>query len=208
MLGIEQIVKLLKLADDDNPFGLSLLEQRRKWRIDEIHEMDIHIERSKNQLNSMNDQIASSKQLLNTYTISCERKRQESENPNSKISGLDALVGRFKTNNEEYLKIQQTVGDKVKSVLTDSKLLLQFALALVIEALRRNPDKYNNLLVCNAFSWSTAIISVQQASSQLHYNEDYNAIILDVADKLYSTLLKQLVDTIMEILLQNLSSSS
>jgi hypothetical protein len=49
---------------------------------------------------------------------------------------------------------------------------------------------------------------VQQASSQLHYNEDYNAIILDVADKLYSTLLKQLVDTIMEILLQNLSSSS
>ena len=208
MLGIEQIVKLLKLADDDNPFGLSWLEQRRKWRIDEIHEMDIHIERSKNQLNSMNDQIASSKQLLNTYTISCERKRQESENPNSKISGLDALVGRFKTNNEEYLKIQQTVGDKVNSVLTDSKLLLQFALALVIEALRRNPDKYNNLLVCNAFSWSTAIISVQQASSQLHYNEDYNAIILDVADKLYSTLLKQLVDTIMEILLQNLSSSS
>ena len=114
--------------------------------------MDIHIERSKNQLNSMNDQIASCKQLLNTYTISCERKRLESENPNSKISGLDALVGRFKTNNEEYLKIQLTVGDKVNSVLTDSKLLLQFALALVIEALRRNPDKYNNLLVCNAFS--------------------------------------------------------
>lgn len=168
--------------------------------------MDIHIERSKNQLNSMNDQIASSKQLLNTYTISCERKRQESENPNSKISGLDALVGRFKTNNEEYLKIQQTVGDKVNSVLTDSKLLLQFALASVIEAIKRNPDKYNNLLVCNAYSSSTAITSAQQSSSP-HYDEDYNVMILDVADKLYNTLLKQLVDTIIEIQLQNLTVS-
>jgi hypothetical protein len=104
-------------------------------------------------------------------------------------------------------KIKQEAEEKVKSVLTDSKLLLQFALASVIEAIKRNPDKYNNLLVCNAYSSSTAITSAQQSSSQLHYDEDYNANILDVADKLYSTLLKQLVDTIMEILLQNLTVS-
>jgi hypothetical protein len=81
--------------------------------------------------------------------------------------------------------------------LTDGKVLLQFALASVIEALRRNPDKYNNLLVCNLSS-SSAIISTKQSSSPPHYDEECNAMILEVADKLYNTLLKQLVSTIMD----------
>jgi hypothetical protein len=52
----------------------------------------------------------------------------------------------FKSNNEEYLKIKQEAEEKVKSVLTDSKLLLQFALASVIEALRRKPETCNSVL--------------------------------------------------------------
>ena len=84
--------------------------------------------------------------------------------------------------------------EEVRSVLTDGKVLLQFALASIIETLRRNPDKYNNLLICTSSSSSTAIISTQQSSSP-HYDEEYNAMILEVADKLYNTLLKQLVST-------------
>jgi hypothetical protein len=75
-ISVEPVVKLLQLADEDNTFGLSQLEQRRKWRIHEIHEFDMQIERSKEHLNNVNDEIASSKQLLNSYYISCERKRQ------------------------------------------------------------------------------------------------------------------------------------
>jgi hypothetical protein len=44
-LGVEQIIRLLQLADEDNPFGLSSVEQQRKGRIDEIHELDMQIER-------------------------------------------------------------------------------------------------------------------------------------------------------------------
>ena len=51
----------------------------------------------------------------------------------------------FKSNNEEYLdKINDTAYEEVKSVLTDSKLLLQFTLASVIELLRSNPELYNS----------------------------------------------------------------
>ena len=40
---------------------------------------------------------------------------------------------------------------------------------------------------------------MQQSSSQPnHHNEDHNAMTLDLADKLYSILLKQLVSTIMD----------
>jgi hypothetical protein len=37
------------------------------------------------------------------------------------------------------------VKEEVYSVLTDGKVLLQFALAAMIEGLRRNPDNYNDL---------------------------------------------------------------
>ncbi|MDP8940907.1 MAG: hypothetical protein M3M84_00015 [Thermoproteota archaeon] len=110
---------------------------------------------------------------------------------------------------DEYLKINQRVQEEVRSVLTDGKVLLQFASALVIEAIRRNPDKYNNLLVYNAFSSSRVIISAQQSSSQpYHHNEDYNAMILEVDDRLYNALLKQLVCRIVDSTTAELKSSS
>jgi hypothetical protein len=191
----EQVVKLLQLADEDNPFGLSRLEKRRNWLINKIHDLDMQIERSKNYLYRLNDQIACYKALLNSYHISCERKRQEAEYLNNEITRLEALVSQFKSNDGEYHKIKQRVEEEVSSVLTDGKVLLHFAIASVIEALRRNPDKYNNLLVYNMPS---AIISMQQSSSSPHYDEEYNAMILEVADKLYNALVKQLVSTIMD----------
>ena len=41
--------------------------------------------------------------------------------------------------------VKQTIEEAVRSVLTDSKVTLQFALASIIEAIRRNPDKYDKI---------------------------------------------------------------
>jgi hypothetical protein len=123
----EQVIKLLQLADETNSSGLSQLEKRHKWLIDKIHDLDIQIERSKNYLHRLNDEIASANALLNSYYTSYERKRQEVEYLNNEITRLEALVGQFKSNDEEYLKIKQIVEEKVNSVLTDGKVLLQFA---------------------------------------------------------------------------------
>jgi hypothetical protein len=107
---------------------------------------------------------------------------------------LDEVVTGFKSNNKEYLdKIKQRVEDKVSSVLSDSKVFLQFAIASVIELLRRNPDKYNNLLVSN-ISLST---TPTQEPPPLH-KEDYKTMILEESDKLYNELIKELVSTIMD----------
>ena len=45
-----------------------------------------------NYLHNLNDEIASAKTLLNSYIISCERKRQEAENLNNEISRLETIV--------------------------------------------------------------------------------------------------------------------
>ena len=57
-----------------------------------------------------------------------ERERREIENLYNEKARLEAIVTQFKSNNEEYLdKIKQAAYEEVKSVLTDSKLLLEFA---------------------------------------------------------------------------------
>ena len=73
--------------------------------------------------------------------MSCERKRREAEQLNNYISRLETVIIRFKNNNEEYLSVKQTIEEEeeVRSVLTDSKALLEFALTSVIDAIRRIP---------------------------------------------------------------------
>ena len=63
----------------------------------------------------MNDEIASTKALLNSYHTLCERKREEAANLNKDISRLETIVSRFENNNEEYLKIEKTVEEKNES---------------------------------------------------------------------------------------------
>jgi DNA repair ATPase RecN len=100
-MGVEQVVKLLQLADEDNDVGLSSFEKQRKWCIDEIQDFDMQIERSENHLQSLSNQIANARNLLSDYDISCKNKRQELETLNSEISRLKALVTQFKSNYEE-----------------------------------------------------------------------------------------------------------
>jgi len=154
----------------------------------------MQIERSKSYLHRLNDEIASGKALLNSYRVLCEQKRQETEDLNNEITRLEALVSRFKSNNEEYRKIKQRAEEEVRSVLTHGKVLVQFALASVIEAIRRNPDIYNNLLAYNTSSTSTT--TPTQEMLPLH-NEDYKTMILEESDKLYNELVKELVNRVM-----------
>ena len=84
--------------------------------------------------------------------------------------------------------------EEVRSVLIDGKVLLQFALASIIEALRRNLGKYNNLLVGNTES-ST---STPAQDLLLSHIEDYKDMILDESKRLYERLLIHLTNSIID----------
>ena len=65
-ISIEHIVKLLQLANDDNASGILQLERRRKWMIDEIHNLDTQIERSQSYLYRLNNEIYRSRNYWNS----------------------------------------------------------------------------------------------------------------------------------------------
>ena len=93
------------------------------------------------------------------------------------------------------LKSRRLLKKRFSKLLTDGKALLQFALTSVIEALRTNPGKYNNLLVCNISSLST---SAPTQDSLLSHIEAYKDLILDEAKRLYYGLVKHFTNNIMD----------
>ena len=62
------------------------------------------------------------------------------------------LVDNFQNDNEEYIKIRNTVEEKVHSVLSDKKMLLKLALLSLTESMRKDPDKYSALIYHNNIS--------------------------------------------------------
>jgi hypothetical protein len=137
--------------------------------------------------------------------MSCGRERREIENLYNEKARLEAIVSQFKSNNEEYLKIKQTAEEKVKSVLTDSKLFLKFATLSVIESLRTNPGLHNFISYSTSVETAAAtttygynylsLTSRRQQQQQQSFNDRYTALILEEAEKLYNELITELTNS-------------
>jgi hypothetical protein len=134
---------------------------------------------------------------MNSLRISCIRQRRKIGNLQNEKAILEATVTEFKNNNEEYLnKIKQAVEEKVKDVLTNSKLILEFAALSVIESLRSNPELYNfviynnsnNIPISYGSNYPSLMFSGKQ--QQRSFNDIYTALIIGEAEKLYNKLMR------------------
>jgi hypothetical protein len=132
---------------------------------------------------------------LNSFRISCKRERREIEKLYNEKARLEAIVTQFRSNNEEYLnKINREAEENVKSALTNGKLLIQFAIASVIESLRSNPELCNFIMYDNSnnntISYGSNYLSLMSGRQhqQQSFNDTYTALILEEAEKLYNKL--------------------
>ncbi len=169
--GVKQVVDILAITNNDLP---AIEERFKRLRTDEsILQAQKHT--CKRNLYQLNNQIASTTRLLSSFRISCERERREIENLSNEKARLQDTITEFKNSNEEYLdKIKQAAEESVKTVLTNGKLLLQFAIASIIESLRINPEIYDFVLS----------------------DEMYATFILEEAEKLYNKLTTKLTNDI------------
>ena len=103
-MSIEQVVNAVDIAIHKLPYMESLYGQVKE----QVDKMQYKIQQSEKDLNTVKDEIASAKALLNSYHTLCERKRQEAENLNKDISRLETVISRFKSNNEEYLNQKES----------------------------------------------------------------------------------------------------
>ena len=165
-MGVKQVVNLLAIANNDLP----AIEERFKRLRNEVSMLQSQKHTCKRNLYQLNNQIATTSRFLNSFRISCERERGKIENLCNEKARLESIVTEFKSNNQEYLnKVKQTAEENVKAVLMNSKLLLNFAAASVIESLRRNPELCNFVLndISNNITshGSNSLLTTRQAAT-------------------------------------------
>jgi hypothetical protein len=210
-MGPMHMVKALAIANEDLP----ILEEKCELLEIKKNDLESKIQQLENELHNLKDEIANTKELLNSHTTSYERKLQELKILNNEISRLEALVTRFKNNNEEYLRIERTVEEKIKNVLADSIVLLHKAIFSIIETLRNGnnitKDRLISFLAKEAiavshyrdYNYVSSTSTSSSSSSYAEHNlaqhiEDSKDTILEEAEKLYNHMTKDLADTIID----------
>jgi transposase len=107
-VGIKQLVKLAKLADENNPVGLSQLQKQRQWHLSELREMEKERSEMETQLHRMRaekekyenilfvlkSEISTLKDQRENYCKSCERERQELEKLKKEKESIDESLRR------------------------------------------------------------------------------------------------------------------
>jgi transposase len=199
-MGVKQVVNLLTIAGEDLP----ALEKRIKRLRNDINMLQFQKRIDERNLYQLNNHIVSTAKLLSSFRMSCIRERMEIEKLYNEKARLDAIVTGFKSNNEEYLnKIKQAAEGKVKDVLTNSKLILEFATFSVIESLRSHPELHNFVIYDNSNNTTISfgsnylsLLSGGQHQQQQSFNDIYTALILQEAEKLYNKLTTEFTNRI------------
>jgi hypothetical protein len=145
---------------------------------------------------------------LEWLKTSCEEEEAKIDQLESEKIGLKRLVKRFKENDEEYLKIKNTVIQQVTSFLFDGKRILRLSLGSLTESMRTDPQKYSKLIYYNGSSSAKNIdwqytgyyhyVHGQHQSypSYDYFLEEYKSTLLEEAEKLYNKSVKKLTEQI------------
>jgi hypothetical protein len=220
-MSVEHVVNLLRIANNDNDNvnnknnntnnNLPAIEHRYQKLKQELNSLESRKLNSNRTLQDLRKRISTSRKALDACILTHQQQIQKISELQSKKIELEALVKGFENNNEEYLKINQTVRENLSSILSNAKTFLRFALDSLIGSIRNDPVKYSPLIYyCNnnnnnmSMSTSTTNSSYryggqqqeQYLPSQDYFIEHYTAMLVEEAEKLYTKLVKDLTNRI------------
>jgi len=195
-MGVEQVVNLLKIADNDLP----LVEHKCERRKRELDSLEADNRNSARLFQELTDQIATMHKRLDSVRLDCEKEMERLRHLQQERIKQETLVKHFENNNEGYIKIRKSIEEKVISILSDAKPLLRLAFLSLTESMRNDHDKYSRLLYHNNTP-SNADYNNQCYAASYTYgqqpqnrSQDYTDMLKEEAEKLYNILAKELVD--------------
>ena len=122
----------------------------------------------------LSDHISATRNTLEQYEIACKERRLEINKLNRQYIVLEELVNDFQNNNEEYVKITQTVEDKVVCILPNVKVLLRYTLLSITESARNDPERYRLIF----YNMSPSITNYSSSNSQPQQQQYSSPIII------------------------------
>jgi hypothetical protein len=213
----QHVVNVLKIANNHLP----AVEQRYENLTRQVYSLEGDKRNSAMIVQELSNQITELQNTSESYRSSCEEERRQMGELYQKMARQEALVDDFQNNSEEYIKITRAVGDKVLGVLSNTKVLLRYALLSITESIRNNPERFSSIF--HNMSLITDYSSSQDYTDSYMYGQiqqpqylspDNNteanaAIIIDEAEKLFYKLIKDCVNkTVANLKATNLASDS
>jgi transposase len=213
-MSVEHVVNLLRIANNNDGNvnnnnnntnnNLPAVEHRYNTLKQEVNSLESRKLNSNRTLQDLRKRISTSRKALDACILTHQQQIEKISELQSKKIELEVLVKRFENNNEEYLKINQTVRENVSSILSNAKSLLRLALDSLIESVRNDPAKYSPLVYyCNNNNMSMSSSYMYGGQQQHHYIpsqdyfiEHYTAMLVEEAEKLYNKLVKDLTNRI------------
>ena len=203
-MGTKQVINLLKIANNDLP----ALENRYTRLKNEGDLIEYTIANSNRNLHSIESQIITSSQILDSNNIAREQLKKEIDCLRNEKMGLRKMVRQYKRNNEEYLKIKKTIEQEVNRFLLEGKELLSFALYSLMESMRRDPDKYSSIIYYSSASSTTSYGDAFYKRSDVYGQQNqpypssdsffdaYKITLLNDTEKLYKALVRERINNI------------
>jgi hypothetical protein len=208
-MGVQHVVKLLEIANNDLP-AVELRYERLKR---EAATLEFDRANSARDFQQLNDHITMVSKTRDSVRLDYEKEMDRLRYLQQQRIKQEGVVRQFQNNNEEYVKIKKTVEEKVHNVLSDRKMVLKLALLSLTESMRKDQDKYSHLIYSNktfstlltqATDYHTAPYGQHQ---QQYPSQAYADMLLEEAEKLYSKLAKEIGDEIMSDYASGISSS-
>ena len=197
-MNTQQVVKLLAIADNYLP----AVEQRYEKLKREEASLEAGNRNSAISLKELKDHVSTTRNTLEQNELSCKKQKIEMDNLKRQFRTLETFVNQFKNKNEEYIKITQSVEERLTSILRDSKMLLKLALMSLTESIRNNEEIYTLIFhnILPKIDYCPSLF-VDPTQNQHFHSEDYNteakvAMIVDEAEKLYTKLVKDCINKI------------
>ena len=206
-MGVEQLVNLLKIANNDLP----LVEHKCERLKREVDDLEAEKGNSARIFQELTDKISTMLKRLDSIHLDCEKELAQRDQLYQKRMKIEAAVRYFENNNEECVKIRKTVEEKVVSILSDAKPLLRIALLSLTESMRKDPDRFSSLIYHNNISsnidYNSQNYSANSYGQQQYPAQAYMDMLIEEAERLYNKLTKELVDEIITDYSSNISSS-
>jgi aminoglycoside phosphotransferase len=150
-MGVEQVVRLLEIANNDLP----LVEHKCERRKRELDDLEAEKRNSARIFQDLTDKISTMLKRLDSIHLDCEKEMERLRHLQQQRMKQETIVKHFENSNEAYIKIRKTVEEKVISILSDKKMLLKLALLSLTESIRKDTDKFNAFIFCDNKSSSS-----------------------------------------------------
>jgi hypothetical protein len=189
-ISIEQLGNALEIVDK-----LPELQKRFESLQNDIRTAEHQKLNLRDEVQLLNVQRGGLEGLLESHQVDYKNKKLEIECLEDEKNRLEDFVNRFKNSNEDYLKIERIVQEKVNSILNHNKLLLVLAVTAVIEAFRNDPNK--NALIHNITTIDSPSATTTSGDISRYSFEFYKSTILEIATQLYNRMLIDLRNSTM-----------